>query len=114
MQILLPLYLSSLLRALTLCLSRVRSIVPKSMEFSDTVLMELPAGLCGGSSSMSDHTLGCGSSSRLCGNALRVGKSRRCVFRDNLIEPSQGAPHSSKEGLKPLCLSMYAIWMGQR
>ena len=72
------------------------AIVPKSMEFSDPVLTELPAGLLGGSSSLSDHTLGCGSSSRLCGDALRVGKSRKCAFRDNLIEQPRGALHSER------------------
>jgi hypothetical protein len=37
-------------------------IVPKSKEFSDTVLMELPAGLFGGSSWDGHDTTRCGSS----------------------------------------------------
>jgi hypothetical protein len=39
-----------------------KNIVPKSMEFSDTVLMELPAGLFGGSSWDGHDTTRCGSS----------------------------------------------------
>ncbi len=39
-----------------------RQIVPKSVEFSDTVLMELPAGLFGGRSWDGHDTTRCGSS----------------------------------------------------
>jgi hypothetical protein len=54
---------------------RFRAIVPKNMVFSDTRFMGLPAGSMASGSLMGDHTLGCCSSSRPCGPALRVSES---------------------------------------
>jgi len=51
-------------------------IVPKNLAFDDAGFMELPAGLARSSSSLiGDHTLGCCSSSKLCGSALRVSEN---------------------------------------
>ena len=62
--------------------------------------MGLPAGFARSSSSMSQHTLRCGSSRRLCGRTLRVAETRWCVRRDKLIEQPRGASHSLTGGLK--------------
>ena len=82
-------------------------IVPKNLAEYSTGFMELPAGLARpSSSSMSDHTLECCSSSRLCGSALRVSESRKCADRDNLIEQSRGARTLKGELKVCLLLSM--------
>src|SRR5436309_11559711 len=47
-------------------------IVSKSMAFSDTMLMELPASSTASRSLSGDHTFRCGSSLKLCGSDLRV------------------------------------------
>jgi hypothetical protein len=47
---------------------------------------------------MGYHTLGCCSSSKLCGHILRGSESRRCICHDKPIEQSRGAPYTREGG----------------